>query len=122
VKPIGLSTTDNADITRGGDGVRPFICPARAWGFGNDSIHPYRDPGVNNWDLNFARNIPLGSETRRLQFRCEMYNAFNPTEFRAVDGTANFDAATNQVNGRFGQVTARALRAQSSLRYVCNSD
>jgi hypothetical protein len=137
---IGLSTTDGADITGGGDGVRPIVTgpvqlargdrsfnrwfntaafarPARG-DFGNAPIYPYRGPGVNNWDLNFAKNIPLGKETRRLQFRCEMYNAFNHTQFRAIDGGTNFDASGNQVNGRFGQVTAtRASRAiQLALR------
>jgi hypothetical protein len=137
---ISLSTTDGADITGGGDGVRTIVTgpvqlgrgdrgfsrwfntgafarPARG-DYGNAPVFPYRGPGVNNWDLNFAKNIPLGSETRRLQFRCEMYNAFNHTQFRAIDGGANFDASGNQVNGRFGQVTAtRAPRAiQLALR------
>ncbi len=56
--------------------------------------------------MNVAKNIPLGRETRHLQFRCEMYNAFNHTQFRSVDGGATFDPLGNQVNARFGQVTA----------------
>jgi len=137
---IGLGTTDGADITGGGDGVRTIVVapvqlargdrsfnrwfnttafarPAKG-NFGNAPIYPYRGPGVNNWDLNLAKNIPLGKESRNLQFRCEMYNAFNHTQFRAIDGSTNFDPSGNQVNGRFGQVTAtRAPRAiQLALR------
>jgi len=74
--------------------------------FGNAPIRPFRGPGVNNWDLNVAKNVPLGSEARRLQIRCEMYNAFNHAQFQAVDTTARFNPAGEQVNGRFGQVIA----------------
>jgi hypothetical protein len=47
-----------------------------------------------------------------------MYNAFNHTQFRVIDGSTNFDPAGNQANGRFGQVTAtRSPRAiQLALR------
>ncbi len=125
---ISLGTTTGADLTGGGDGVRTniigdvplsrgergfnkwfntsaFALPPRG-DPGNASIYPYRGPGLNNWDLNFAKNIPLGKESLRLQFRGEMYNAFNHTQFRSVDGAATFDPAGNQVNARFGQVTA----------------
>jgi hypothetical protein len=137
---ISVGTTDGADITGGGDGVRAvviapvqlsrgersfnqwfntaaFARPAKG-DFGNAPIYPFRGPGVKNWDLNFAKNIPVWKESVRMQFRCEMYNAFNHTQFRAIDGGTNFDPAGNQVNGRFGQVTAtRAPRAiQLALR------
>ena len=125
---VGLDTTDGADITGGGDGTRTnivapvqlgkgergfykwfntaaFARPARG-DFGNAPIRPFRGPGVNNWDLNVSKNIPLGSEARRLQFRCEMYNAFNHAQFQAVDTTARFNPAGEQVNGRFGQIIA----------------
>ena len=46
---------------------------------------------------------------RRFQFRWEMYNAFNHTQFNGVDTSARFDAAGKMVNTRFGQITgARA--------------
>jgi hypothetical protein len=66
-------------------------------------------PGLNNWDLTFLKRIPLGSEQRSLQFRCEMYNAFNHTQYLGVDSAARFDVAGNQVNQRFGQVTSTRL-------------
>ena len=51
------------------------------------------------------KNFPLKSEVRRVQFLCELFNAFNHTQFQSVDGTARFDPAGQQVNGQFGQVT-----------------
>ena len=125
---IGLTTTDNANITGGGDGVRAVIVgpvplgrgdrgfsrwfntdafarPARG-DFGNAPIRPFRGPGINNWDLNFAKNFPLGKEARLLQFRCEMYNAFDHTQYQAINNTARSDPTGKQVNGEFGQLTA----------------
>jgi hypothetical protein len=138
---ISLATTDGADITGGGDGVRTmligqpqldegergfsrwfntaaFARPPRGYA-GYAPIRPYRGPGVNNWDLSFAKNFKIKSEARRLQFRAEMFNAFNHTQFQSVDGTARFDPAGQQVNGQFGQVTiTRAPRVvQLSLQF-----
>ena len=129
---IGLSTTDNADITGGGDGVRvnvvrppvlpggernfdrwlnpdAFARPARG-DFGNAPQDVFRLPGINNWDLTFLKRVPLGkSEHRYLQLRWEMYNAFNHTQYQGVDTGARFDPAGAQVNRRFGQVISTRL-------------
>jgi hypothetical protein len=63
-----------------------------------------RGPGIHNWDISVFKTFPVG-ERLRLQFRCEAYNAFNHTQFSAVDTTARFDPQGNQVNARFGQLT-----------------
>ncbi|MEK7750676.1 MAG: TonB-dependent receptor [Acidobacteriota bacterium] len=125
---IGLSTTDGADISGGGDGTRvvvvaapqlprgersfdrwfntaAFARPARGT-FGNAAATSFRGPGINNWDATLMKNFPLKSETRFLRLRCELYNTFNHTQFSGVDSTARFDPAGNQVNARFGQVTS----------------
>lgn len=125
---VGFSTTDNADITGGGDGVRPnlvaraqldrgersfnrwfntaaFARPARG-DFGNAPKVVARGPGSNNWDLSLFKNIPVRSEQRYFQFRWEIYNLFNHTQFQSVDTGARFDPAGNQVNTGFGQVIA----------------
>lgn len=72
---------------------------------GNAAKTVLRGPGVNNFDLAIYKNFSLG-ERCRLQARVELYNAFNHTQFSGVDTTARFDATGNQVNARFGQVTA----------------
>ena len=130
---VGFSTVDNADITGGGDGNRinvrgpaalpsgeqtfarwfnptVFSRPARG-DFGNAPKDVFRGPGINAWDVSVFKNFPLRSENRLIQFRGEFYNMFNHTQFSGLDTTARFDAAGNQVNTRFGQLTgARSPR------------
>jgi hypothetical protein len=137
---VGFSTVDGAEITGGGDGARivvtgkaqlphgdramlrwfdtsVFARPAKGT-MGTAPKDVFRLPGINNWDISLFKNFPIKSEARYVQFRWEMYNAFNHTQFSSVDATARFDAQGNQVNTRFGQVTAaRAGRViQASLR------
>ncbi len=134
---VGLSTTDGADIAGGGDGVRPVMLanPVLAKGdrtferyfnteafgrpakgsFGNESKDAFRGPGLNNWDISLLKNIPLGSESRRLQFRCELYNAWNHTQFSALDTSARFSPDGKQTNTRFGSLTAANLARQVQL-------
>lgn len=75
---------------------------------GNAARTNLRGPGLNNWDIALFKTIPL-HERLMLQFRAELYNAFNHTQF---------DAQGRQVNTRFGQFTAaRSPRiAQLALR------
>jgi hypothetical protein len=128
--PLGFSytTVDNADITGGGDGGRVNIVgdlelaaddrtldrwfntaavarPPRG-DFGNASKAPIRGPGIHNWDVSLVKNVPLGAAGRALQIRWEIYNVFNHTQFASVNTAARFDAAGQQVNPQFGQITA----------------
>jgi Carboxypeptidase regulatory-like domain/TonB-dependent Receptor Plug Domain len=134
-----FSTTDGTDITGGGDGTRAMIVapiqvssPSLTQWFntaafarppqgyrGNAPLRPYRGPGVNNFDLNLTKNFPLFKEGRTLQILAEFNNAFNHTQYQSVNGSASFNAAGQQVNGLFGQVTAtRAPRViQLSARF-----
>ena len=65
------------------------------------------------------KNFPLLSEARYFQFRAELYNAFNHTQFSGVDSTARFDPQGNQVNARFGEFLAARppRRIQFALRF-----
>lgn len=139
---IGMSTTDNADIAGGGDGVRTVVLsnpvlpksertitrffnteafgrPARGT-FGNAPKDVIRGPGINNWDLSLFKNFPLGAESRTLQFRWELYNAWNHTQFSAVDTSARFSPDGKQANTRFGALTAAnpPRQMQLSLRVI----
>ena len=139
---VGLSLSDGADLTGGGDGstvqlnasaVLPsdqrtrdkffntaaFARPA-AGSIGSGaaaSVYAFRGPGAANWDMTLVKNFPI-REKVSIQFRWEMYNAFNHTQFTSVNTTAQFDRNGNQINGQFGQLTGtRDPRIQqASLR------
>jgi hypothetical protein len=85
---------------------------------GNVGKYIMRGPGVNNWDVALFKNVPI-HESIRVQFRWEMYNVFNHTQFTAFDTGARFDPQGNQVNARLGQYTAaRNPRiCQAALRF-----
>jgi hypothetical protein len=138
---IGLATSDNFDFSGGGDGTRVNITgpvqyvkdrntlqwidqgiaarPARGE-FGSAGKWAFRNPGIHNWDMTLFKNIPLGGENGpKLQFRWEAYNVFNHTQYSGIDTTARFNAAGQQINTTFGQVTSTRppRQMQGSLRF-----
>ncbi|HEU4388074.1 MAG TPA: hypothetical protein VFV34_09775, partial [Blastocatellia bacterium] len=79
-----------------------FIIPA-VGSLGNGNRQYMRNPGINNTDLSLFKNFPLGKEGgRKLQFRLEVFNAFNHTQFSSINAGTNLvvpngvDAAGNQ--------------------------
>ena len=42
-------------------------------------------PGINNWDLSITKRFPLFREGRYVQFRTEMFNAPNHTQYSGVN-------------------------------------
>lgn len=114
------SPTDTARIVVTGNPVIPkgdrtfyhnfdtsvFRLPATGT-FGNSAKTVIRGPGINNWDAAIYKNFTL-REPLRLQFRCELYNAFNHTQFSGLDTTARFDASGNQINTDLGAFTSAA--------------
>jgi hypothetical protein len=88
--------------------VRPPTTPGD-FGRGNAAKDLFRLPGTNNWDISVFKNFNLAKEGKvRMQYRLEMYNAFNHTQFTGVDTGGRFDANGNQVNALFGSYTAAA--------------
>jgi len=90
-----------------------FVKPPTVGSTGQESgQRPIRKPGLSNWDISVFKNINLDAESRVLQLRCEMFNAFNHTQFsdfnRTVDftptGIGNLPSATNRFG--FGAITA----------------
>jgi hypothetical protein len=67
------------------------------------SVYAFRGPGINNWNFTFIKNIRV-KEKVDLQFRWEMYNAFNHTQFNGVNATAIFNAQGVQTSSTFGQL------------------
>jgi outer membrane receptor protein involved in Fe transport len=64
-----------------------------------------RGPGINNWNTSLVKSIPI-SEHVNTQFRAELYNTFNHTQYSSINTTALFNASGAQVNSQFGQYTA----------------
>ncbi|MGE5647667.1 MAG: carboxypeptidase regulatory-like domain-containing protein [Acidobacteriota bacterium] len=68
---------------------------------GNAGRNIIRGPGINNWDASVFKKLYI-AEGKSLDFRWEMFNAFNHTQWSWV-GTVN-DVATNPFT-EFGRVT-----------------
>jgi hypothetical protein len=79
--------------------VNAFIEPALGVR-GNASPGIVRGPGQENWDIALGKNISMG-ERAHAEFRADMFNAFNHTQWTSVDTTFNDSLSGFQ----FGQVT-----------------
>jgi hypothetical protein len=53
-------------------------------------------PGINNWEIGFQKVTPLGERTR-LEFRGELFNAFNHAQFFQPDGNTTDGADFGRV-------------------------
>lgn len=120
----GFSTTDGADITGSSEGARitvlgnprlpksertfyrnfktEMFARTPRGDFGNAGVNMLYGPGVNNWDIAISKRVPLWSEERFIQFRTELFNAWNHTQFSGLYTTARFDTAGKQVDPNFG--------------------
>jgi hypothetical protein len=84
--------------------------PAANGTFGNSTRAEWRQPGRNQTDLSLSKNWTL-NRTRRVQFRADMINAFNHTQWLAdanvagLDNTCTVSLTTcNAPTDRFGQI------------------
>jgi hypothetical protein len=78
--------------------------------FGNAGRNVVRGAGVNNWDISVFKSIPLNWESGRFEFRTEMYNAFNHTQwtgYRTGFGSTGFGSATSARDARVIQMGAK---------------
>jgi len=89
-----------------GDGIADFR--------GNAGRNIVRLPGINNWDISAFKKFKIG-EAKSLDFRWEMFNAFNHSQWSSVN-TWN-DTVTNPLstfgrvdNGRSGRHIQFALK------------
>jgi hypothetical protein len=85
--------------------------------FGNAGVNYLRGPGINNWDMTFAKAIPLGlGEGRFLRLRGEFYNIWNHTQFSGINSGAIFNPNTGaQTNANFGAFSSARAPRQISL-------
>jgi hypothetical protein len=72
-----------------------------------------RMDGVHDWDFSLFKNIPLGSETRNLQFRAEAFNLFNQHNFTFYEqvqvGTPGFGQSGTSQSPRVIQLALKIL-------------
>ncbi len=74
--------------------------------FGNTGRAPLHGPGINNWDVGIEKEFPIPMrEQTRLQFRAEMFNAFNHTQF----GNPSADTGAGPNFGRVASARAPRL-------------
>jgi len=71
------------------------VCPGAngPFSWGNAGRNLVRGPGIQDWDFGVAKNIPLGAESRHLEFRAEFFNLLNHPIFSqpgSVAGTSSF--------------------------------
>lgn len=85
------------------------FAPASPGRFGNAGRNIMGSPGINNWDIGFSKQFPF-AESKRLDFRTELFNAWNH---------AQFGAPNRFLGPNLGRVsTARAPRLiQMSLQF-----
>jgi hypothetical protein len=76
--------------------------PSPAGEYGDAPVGPFRLPGRHQWDIALSRHVSLG-DTRRLQFRADLINAFNQTQYLDVN-TSCVGTAACDPRSRFGQV------------------
>jgi hypothetical protein len=75
-----------------------FVLPATNRGYyGNSARYILTGPGNAVWNVGVHKNWGLGGERARMQFRWEMFNAFNRANFN--------NPVTNIQSGDFGLVT-----------------
>jgi hypothetical protein len=78
---------------------------------GNARRRFFTGPGINNWDIAFLKDT-LIREGMNLQFRAELFNAFNHAQFMLPDGNVNsssFGLVTNANPPRIMQLSLKLL-------------
>ncbi len=70
-----------------------FAAPLQQYGFGNSGRNILRAPGLRNWDISFIKRTRTTDSGNLLEFRVQLFNAFNNTNLEApasVLGTPTF--------------------------------
>jgi hypothetical protein len=76
--------------------------PSPAGEYGTARVAPFRLPGRHQWDFAISKVVGIAGN-RRLQFRADLINAFNHTQFLDVDTSC---VGTTTCGSSFGTVTS----------------
>jgi hypothetical protein len=93
--------------------------PAASLGIGNTPPGLFYGPGFENFDFTLLKDMPLGRESRILEFRAEAYNVFNHFN----PGNPNTSLTLNYANGantnaNFGTITSAVGQARHMVLAV----
>jgi hypothetical protein len=103
--PKGERTTDRQFKTECISFGGPAVLAGDTYYFGNSPGDEWVGLGYANHDITLFKNFAL-SGRRTIRFQIEMYNAFNLTQYSAVDTSAQFNYATGQqTDTNFGRIT-----------------
>ncbi len=115
----GVFTGFNAAAFNPDDGSIPI-----PWGIPSNAVrNNWYGPGVNRWDVNFAKTTSL-TENVKLQFRFEFYNLFNRTWFSKPDNnladvftTGTYSYSRSTVTLADGTTSARQIQIAAKLTF-----
>jgi hypothetical protein len=93
----------------------PAIGSDGSTGYGNSPIGVTLGPGQFNWDISLSKTTTVGgiNENASLQFRSEIFNAFNHAQFA--------NPVTNVAASNFGSITSTSVNPrliQFALKYI----
>src|SRR6266446_5060854 len=97
VTGTGRLTQDNRNPDAAFD-TKYFSAAPPAGRVGSSGRDQYQGPGLVNFDFAAAKSFALGTERLRLQFRADLFNLFNHTNFS--------NPVSNQSNANFGKITS----------------
>ncbi len=85
-----------------------FALPRRGT-YGNSGRNIVRDAGINNFDLGLYKETGF-TERTRLQFRMELFNAWNHTQFQQFDNVINNPTFATWNNARAPRIAQLGLK------------
>jgi hypothetical protein len=86
--------------------------------FGNAGpgvLFPIPHTHLDNWDMTFTKRFPIKGERRSLEFRAEMYNIFNHTQFTGANLSQSYDWKTFRDTGAMVPQTGNVGRYNGSV-------
>src|SRR5581483_108098 len=93
------------------------VVPAPYGTYGNATIAAFTLPGISNWDMSFEKSTQTGlpHETGQIQFRLDMFNALNHTQWGSP---AEYITSSSSATEGVITTTRPARQMQVSMRYI----
>jgi len=104
----------NTNPRKGGTYFNTSLFSAETLGqFGNARHRFFHGPGWNNWDIALLKNLRI-TESKSIEFRMELFNAFNHAQFTNPDGNfldlgSTFGVVTQARDARIGQLAFKFI-------------